>query len=511
MKKKKSKWIFIGAAIIIVTLILFMSSMISAGTASAPIRYSELYQQELVNSISAKGIVESVNKSNVYSTLGFSIKTVNVEVGDAVTEGQILCQLDTSDLELSIEQQKADLSVSEKNSLNLLQDNQRILNDAASNLKNGTNGQVLNAETALKTAEINLQNAQTNYDNILKDYESESNSQIITAESNVNSSELDLDTKKTSYEKYKLLYEAGSLSKNEYEQAETAYTNAQNKYNDAVAALESAKTAEIRNLEQAETSLNSAKVNYNSAKETLNVTKQAASQEIEKYKSNVEGNQIAANTDSKLLAIQKLQKQFDDSTILAPMSGTVTAVYAKEGASVIGLLFVIEDTDNLKITTKIKEYDVGKVKPDMEVLIKSDSTGEAVYEGKISSIDPAAVKNASGDTASTSDVEFGSQIQVLSPGNDLKIGMNTRLTIVLERKKNVYSIPFDAAITNEKGENVIYTVAESEQKYIAKQINVTTGMETDFYIEISSDELEDGMKIINDASAVHDGMYVTLN
>lgn len=453
---KKNKWIGISAAVLAVAVGGFAVMNTMASDTSLPVNYTTISPSELVNSISAKGIVESVKKSNVYSTVSGTIKTVNVEVGDKVTEGQILCELDTEDLELNIA------------------------------------GQVASSDSSIKTAKVNLESAQKNYNDALKEYEDGTDSQITNAESNLVNAKLDLDNKQKVFENNKILFISGNISNNEYTQSENAYTTAQNNYNNALTSLDNAKTSQDKSLEQLLSALKTAQINYNSA---------------------IASKDSAGNGgDSKVIAIQKLEKQLADSSIKAPMSGTVTAVYAKEGANGAGLLFVVEDTDNLKITTKIKEYDVGKIKVGMPVTIKSDSTGEAVYEGIISKIEPTAVKNANGETASSSDVEFGAEIKVTSSETDLKVGMNTRLNVILEKRENVYCVPYDAISTNKNGESVVYTaVSDGTGKYTAKQIVVTTGLETDFYVEISGNELSQDMQIISDASKVQDNMKITLN
>ncbi|MCL2294851.1 MAG: efflux RND transporter periplasmic adaptor subunit [Spirochaetes bacterium] len=118
--------------------------------------------------------------------------------------------------------------------------------------------------------------------------------------------------------------------------------------------------------------------------------------------------------------------------IKAPISGAVTAVFAREGVPGPGLLFVVEDTDNLKIITRFREYDIGRIKTGMDVLITSDATGDAVYTGRISRINPAAIKNEFGETVAASVVEFEAEVAVTSANTDLRIGTNTRLTVILD-------------------------------------------------------------------------------
>ena len=127
-------------------------------------------------------------------------------------------------------------------------------------------------------------------------------------------------------------------------------------------------------------------------------------------------------------------------------------------------------------------------------------------------ISPAALKDINGETVlKSSDIEFEAQVKLVSRETDLRIGMNTRLNVILERKDHVYCVPYDAIVTDSNGESSVYIASDSGQnKKIAKQIMVSTGIETDFYVEISSLDLLDGMKVISDASAVRNGMQLNM-
>lgn len=57
-----------------------------------------------------------------------------------------------------------------------------------------------------------------------------------------------------------------------------------------------------------------------------------ASRNLDTLQDEITGQQIQNDVTSMQIALQKYQKDFADSTLKAPISGTVTAVYAKEGA-----------------------------------------------------------------------------------------------------------------------------------------------------------------------------------
>lgn len=72
--------------------------------------------------------------------------------------------------------------------------------------------------------------------------------------------------------------------------------------------------------------------------------------------------------------------------------------------------------------------------------------------------------------------------------------MTAKCSIVLEEVADVYAVPYDAVHTNSDGKSVIYVMdsASSSQK----EIVVTKGMESDYYVEISSDELSEGISVL---------------
>ena len=236
-----------------------------------------------------------------------------------------------------------------------------------------------------------------------------------------------------------------------------------------------------------------------------------ASRNLDTLQDEITGQQIQNDVTSMQIALQKYQKDFADSTLKAPISGTVTAVYAKEGAPAGGLMFVVEDTDSLVIKTKLKEYDIASVEVGMPVVIKSDATGEQEFMGHISHISPAAVKSSTGEIQTEGSVEFDAEITLDEQDTGLRVGMNTRMTIETERKDQVWAVPFDAVTTDAQGQDIVY-VARTDENGVttAAPVPVTTGMETDFYIEVNSDQLNAGDLIISDPGTVVPGVPITL-
>lgn len=333
------------------------------------------------------------------------------------------------------------------------------------------------------------------------------------------------------------LANAGSSSAAQVSAAQSGVASAQTGVASAEAQLDAARDARNgstltqleqgidtarRSVDSAELQEDIAKAQQSAAQQSADTAKQqqaatenAIQQQLDTLKDNLIGSQISAQaTQSQEIAIQSLQDTLADATITAPVSGVVTAVYAEVGEPGNGLLFVIEDTDALKITTNIREYDVGNIEVGMPVVIRSDATGDKEISGTVTYIAPAANKTENGNTLTADDstVEFEAEVQVNDADSGLRIGMNTRLTVLLEERSDVYGVPYDSVVEKADGSEVVYAVEPSSEKegsYVVTEVPVTTGLETDFYIEVSGDGITDGLSIVSDPQSVAPGMEVT--
>lgn len=460
MKKLKKKWIVLlclaAAASVCVGAVFLNGSQHSA----MPVSTVSLARTELQNTVAATGTVSSAQAANVYTSLGSNIQSIHVQVGDRVEAGDILCELDTQRLQLDIAMKTAELNKAAASAQHELSVSQRKYEEAQQNLKNNLNAEIVSSEGAMRSAQKALENAREAFEEAKTKYDKED----------------DEDTK----------YTIGSCD-----------------HPVTLHELRDAKEAALR-------TYNEARIAYKNAVDQLDVAMNSADQSLSSYEDSIEQSKIAADLSADQLALQKLRMDLADSTLVSPIAGTVTAVYAKEGAPGNGLMFVVENTDSLIVKTSLREYDIASVTEGMPVTIKSDATGEDVFEGEVSRIYPTAKKGDDGTTKSDGNVEFETDIALTSPESGLRIGMNVRLNIITAQKENVWAVPYDAVFTNKDGQSAVYVARPNpEGNLTAVSIPVSTGLETDFYIEVSSDGLQDGDQVISDPSNIQEGAAVT--
>lgn len=464
MKKPKIKKKIIIPAVILLVIAGAGVYAVQAVSGTPEFKTVETYAAEttdLVNAVSVTGVVESANVTNIYTRLTYPIRTVNVEVGDAVREGDVLAQLDTAALEATIAQNQASLSAAQAKANHTVQMAQKDLESNPEDVEYEYDISIETAESAVRTAENNLRAQEHKAADLRQELRDLRDDKLQVPDS-------------TTYDEYI------EEKKKELVQTEIAMENAALTLEEAQQNLQTQKEQKGRK-------------SYQSA---------------ESARDGVTSAELNANFNDQYIAIQRLQQDLADATVKAPVSGTVTAVYATEGAPGSGLLFVIEDTGHLKVTTKIKEYDIGTVKEGLPVTIKTDATGADEFHGTLTRIFPTAQKDASGKTLDTTNVEFPAEIMVDS-GSALRIGMNARLSIITGEKKGVLTVPFEAIGADENGETFVFVMQPQEDGTgIARKVMVTAGMETDFFSEITGGGLKEGDLVITSAQGIEDGMQV---
>lgn len=302
-------------------------------------------------------------------------------------------------------------------------------------------------------------------------------------------------------------------------QTELTITNAQATLNNEISANAYSEQTQANNLIIAEIDLANAQKNVDQTKElyeagisTLNelttleyalekakVAYSAAQNAFE----NAENKSTTVSRNSielQKITLEKLQKTLEDSVVLAPIDGMITIVNAKESVTSNGLLFIIEDTENLIVSSQIGEYDVNLIHLGQEVIVKTDSTGDQEFMGYISNIAPVAQKDSAGNTVASSNVQFNTEITLKEYNPAIKIGMNARLNIIIDEKKGVFSVPYNTVVVDENGNSCIFVLDEiqneNEIQTVIRKIVVQTGMSTDMLVEIISPELKEGMNIL---------------
>ncbi len=253
--------------------------------------------------------------------------------------------------------------------------------------------------------------------------------------------------------------EIARLEKQDAEKLEQLQKNVQNAYDgkeNAWADYQSAKDAG-QDTTQAERQFASANGQYFEALETLN--------------KGVEDTQL-----------EDLYEDLNDCTVKATSSGTITSLNATVGSTVNNsVIAVINDIQNLEVSTTVDEYDIQKISKGMKATVSTDAV-DGTFSATVT-----AVSLASSDSSG-----FTVKVTLDEPTSSLLIGMNVKVTIILSSEENVYTVPIDAVETDESGNSYIY-VQQSDNTF--EKVSVTKKEENDYYCVIEGTELSDGMTV----------------
>lgn len=318
-------------------------------------------------------------------------------------------------------------------------------------------------------------------------------SQASAAERTLEEAEAAYDTAQTQYRA--ALNSADDALEDYADAVDTAYEA----YLDAQVTLENTQADAQETLADYADRLNTAYAAYESAQAGLESTENAAQNQLQSYQDSLNSAYANASTSTGEVSLRQLRADLEGTEITAPAAGTVTAVYAEVGSSGAGLLFVIEDVDNLVVATSVKDYDVASVSTGMAVAIQSDSTGDEVYDGEVTSIAPTAAKNAAGETDTSGDISFATDVAVTSQDTGLRIGMSVELDFVLDEALNALSVPYDAVYIDDQGQTCLLVLEEGEDgEILLTELPVTTGLETDLDIAVEGDGLTEGVQVVTD-------------
>lgn len=183
------------------------------------------------------------------------------------------------------------------------------------------------------------------------------------------------------------------------------------------------------------------KKNYDDAETRLKVLRSqltGAEENLKKIKTIVRPEEIksaAARTKEARAGADILKNNIDKCYVVSPISGKVVKKYIKKGetAGMLSSLVKISATDELDLILFVQETDLGKVKTGQTVDVTIDSYPDKKYEGRVIFISPEAAftpKNIQTEDERTRLV-YEVKVRVKNKNGELKDGMPADATIKL--------------------------------------------------------------------------------
>jgi HlyD family secretion protein len=444
----------------------------------------------LTASVAGAGNIASRAAVNLSFGAAGLVTKVNVNVGDGVIAGQVLAQLDTSNLELQLQNAQVNLKVAQDKlaqaqNPNNAQDiaNARSQVDAA---QANYNTLVAGASRAdLAAAQAAVVSAQAAY-NAAVQSAGTSNSQLEAAAAAVQKAQVAVQVAQAAYDKIANNPQIAMTSQAATLQGATIdYNTAKANYESLAATTGSSATSQVQaarsQVDQAQASL--AKLQNQVTPNAITAAKATVDQaknNLEKLLAGSDANtlDIAQNgVDQAEIAVKQAQLQLQQTQIAAPFDGIVTILNLTVGqnaASGSTVQVQVADLAHLEIVVNMAEVDIPKIKGGQPVQITLDALPDAALKGSVTAIAPAG-------TLTQGVVNYPVTVSIDNPPDTVKSGMTASLNVVIQQKDNVLLVPNRAVRT--QGRQKVATVLFEGQQI---QVSVTTGMNNDTMTEVTS-------------------------
>ena len=194
--------------------------------------------------------------------------------------------------------------------------------------------------------------------------------------------------------------------------------------------------------------------------------------------------------ESALNELEKAKVELSLLQVNAPISGTIVQVFAKPSESVDMSDTLAELIDNARLIVEfqvpIAETSLLKLAQNVEIEM-SDNTE---YSGKVTFINSVVDVQSDSVLVRASINNKADETTALYSG--LKTGQFVKVRIIYNEHEDCLVVPEESLVTNEDGQKVIAIVEDD----IAIQKEVKTGLRQNGLIEIESEDIQDGMKIV---------------
>jgi HlyD family secretion protein len=460
----------------------------------------------IVATVFAVGNVAASRQANLAFTSFGVIDAVNVEVGDAVEQDQVLAWLDTSELEWNVANAELNVAIREAELAKLKAGATESEQAAAQATLDAAQRTLVALKEGASSAEIDaarstLDAAQASYELVISPPISKT----------IRQAELQLEYAKNTLWQAQSQRDAACgaerTSKSMCDAFEAAVGNAHVQIEQATLALEQVNSsplqAELRNalaqvklaqanLDKLLTGANAADI---AAAEAQIVQAQAQLDKLTRGPSPEDLQIIEARVKQARLALQQARQNLADATLTAPFAGMAVAVNYRVGDTVRPELpgITLADLSQLEIKVNVAEVDISQVQLGQEAEILLDALPDQVISGRVTMIAPMA-------RSEMGVVNYPVTISISDNASAAKPGMTGNVSIIVGRRENVLFAP-NRSIRQVRGRYVV-TVLQGDQLI---ETPVRIGLSNDSMTEIVNG-LEEGEEIVLNVTSIQSGL-----
>ncbi len=326
--------------------------------------------------VNATGSIEPESQLSLQFRNPGRVANVLVSEGQAVEEGQLLAELETTDLALAVAQAQVNLKIAEAQlaKLETPPDEDDILAAQAA---------VEVAQSSVAGAEAGLAAARASYGDLFAET---SAAQRQVNEANLRQAEVNLRQAQSAYDQVKERADIGTLPQSQQLQSATlAYEVALAQADLAETDPTGAQTAAgLNQIAQGELGVRQAQANLIQAQNNLSTLLEGPSDEdLEIARAQVQQARISQLSAENSLA---------NAQLVAPIDGVVSVINVRQGELYSGALpaITLSNLDTFHMDVLVDEIDVRQVAVGQPVTIRVDAFGDEELTGQVTQIAPTA-------------------------------------------------------------------------------------------------------------------------
>ena len=408
-KRGGSKWfwglllLITGTGAVVYQQVMQQQQQANQRLAAVPVE-----RRNLTITVSANGTVEPEHVVNVSPKNAGIVTRFLVKESDRVTKGQVLVQMDNSNLQGQLLQEQGRLA------------------QAEANLRKIVNG---NRSQDIASAQARLEGQQANLRKLIAGNRAQD---VAQAQARLDSAQAALSKAQDDFRRNQALYDAGAISKQALVQkgADKDSASAQ------VAAAQQALSLQKAGTRTEE--IEQARAEVKQQQQALNLLKAGSrTEDIDSARAEV----TAARG-----SLQNIQTQVNDTMIRAPFDGVVVRKYADPGAFVTPMtagssvssatsssLLALADTS--QVVANVAESSIDQIRLNQPVTIKADAFPGQTFFGRVSEIATSA-------TVEQNVTSFKVKVALNSDAKQrLRAGMNVSVEFQVGQLQNVVTVP----------------------------------------------------------------------
>ncbi len=467
----KSKLIYGFILMVILLALLGVTACDSMGGGQGTVNRQEVEvtRGDLSLSVTGNGKIETSREARLTFGSAGKLDKIMVAEGDSVKKGDMLASLDTSTLELAVNQARMSLTQAEV----ALTQAELGRYTAEYNLDNTRNSgdslqlALLNAQIALDTAQSNLAAGITAVDFT-----------VILAE---------LNKAKAYYNSVVLRAQDSTTTSDDWDlaiqSARESLDTAQANYDNALAGYDSRQVnLKKKQVEAAEASVAIARKNINDLDKNIAL--------LEMQLASAEHTVIQAEQAVDLAgqSLTDARRQLDEAVITAPFDGVVAVIPAEEGdiipspSMVPTTIMQMINPDFLELVIEVDEIDIPLLELGQEAAVSVDAMPEKEFKGTVKAVYPVPMEVGGV-------VLYQVKIDLNTEGESgIKVGMSASADIMVEKRENVLMVPGRAISRNDQGQTIVIVMEGDKYQERVVVVGLDDGLRTEIVSGVSEGE-----------------------